>query len=85
MTDLPSLNYQQLINQLSIFNPLKYIYAIEKFLVYRYEEKISNKFNNIVFVSNKDALEAKKKIAPKKISVVGSANNFVSKLFSDRH
>jgi len=81
MTDLPSLNYQQLINQLSIFSPLKYIYAIEKFLVYRYEEKISYKFNNIVFISNKDALEGKKKISPKKISVIGSAGNFVSKLF----
>ena len=81
MTDLPSLNYQQLINQLSILNPLKYIYAIEKFLVYRYEEKISGKFHNIVFVSNKDALEAKKKIFPKKISVIGSADNFVLKLF----
>jgi len=81
MTDLPSLNYQQLINQLSIFSPLKYIYAIEKLLVYKYEEKISYKFNNIVFVSNKDALEAKKKISPKKISVIGSADNFVSKLF----
>ena len=81
MTDLPSLNYQQLINQLSILNPLKYIYAIEKFLVYRYEEKISGKFHNIVFVSNKDALEAKKKISQKKISVIGNAGNFVSKLF----
>ena len=81
MTDLLSLNYQQLINQLSILNPLKYIYAIEKFLVYRYEEKISGKFHNIVFVSNKDALEAKKKISPKKISIIGSADNFVSKLF----
>ena len=81
MTDLPSLNYQQLINQLSILNPLKYIYTIEKFLVYRYEEKISDKFHNIVFVSNKDALEAKKKISPKKISIIGSADNFVSKLF----
>ena len=81
MTDLPSLNYQQLINQLSIINPLKYIYAIEKFLIYRYEKKISSKFHNIVFVSNKDALEAKKKIAPKKISVIGNAGNFVSKLF----
>ena len=81
MTDLPSLNYQQLINQLSILNPLKYIYAIEKFLVYRYEEKISGKFHNIVFVSNKDAQEAKKKISQKKISVIGSADNFVSKLF----
>ena len=81
MTDLPSLNYQQLINQLSILNPLKYIYTIEKFLVYRYEEKISDKFHNIVFVSNKDALEAKKKISKKKISVIGSADNFISKLF----
>jgi len=81
MTDLLSLNYQQLINQLSILNPLKYIYAIEKFLVYRYEEKISGKFHNIVFVSNKDALEAKKKISKKKISVIGNAGNFVSKLF----
>ena len=81
MTDLPSLNYQQLINQLSILSPLKYIYAIEKFLVYRYEEKISGKFHNIVFVSNKDAQEAKKKISQKKISVIGSADNFVSKLF----
>ena len=81
MTDLPSLNYKQLINQLSIFNPLKYIYAIEKLLVYRYEKEISNKFNNIVFVSNKDAIEAKKKIPLKKISVVESADNFVSKLF----
>ena len=81
MTDLPSLNYQQLINQLSILNPLKYIYAIEKFLVYRYEEKISDKFHNIVFVSNNDALEAKKKISKKKISVIGGADNFISKLF----
>ena len=81
MTDLPSLNYQQLISQLSIFNPLKYIYAIEKFLVYGYEKKISAKFHNIVFISNKDALEAKKKISPRKVSVIGSADNFVSKLF----
>ena len=81
MTDLPSLNYQQLINQLSIINPLRYIYTIEKFLVYRYEKKISYKFNNIVFISNKDALELKKKIPQKKISVMESADNFVSKLF----
>ena len=81
ITDLPSLNYQQLINQLSILNPLKYIYIVEKFLVYRYEKKISDKFHNIVFVSNKDALEAKKKISKKKISVIESADSFVSKAF----
>jgi len=81
ITDLPSLNYQQLINQLSIFNPLKYIYSLEKFFVYRYEKKISSRFHNIVFISNKDALEAKKKISPRKISIIEGADNFVSKLF----
>ena len=40
MTDLQSLAYQELINQLSILNPLKYIYIIEKLLVDRYEKKI---------------------------------------------
>ena len=81
MTDLPSLNYQQLINQLSILNPLKYIYIVERLLVNRYEKKISEKFHNIVFVSNKDASRAKKKIPKKKISIIESADSFASKLF----
>ena len=81
MTDLPSLNYQQLINQLSIINPVKYIYTIERFLVYRYEKKISEKFNNIIFISNKDAQEGKKKIPLRKISVIESSDSFVSKVF----
>ena len=63
MTDLQSLAYQELINQLSILNPLKYIYIIEKFLVDIYEKKIFAKFHNIVFVSKKDAVEAKKKVS----------------------
>ena len=81
MTDLPSLNYQQLINQLSIINPVKYIYTIERFLVYRYEKRISKKFNNIIFISNKDAQEGKKKISLRKISVIESSDSFVSKVF----
>ena len=39
MTDLQSLNYKQIISQLSIINPLKYIYILEKFLIHRYEKK----------------------------------------------
>ena len=81
ITDLPSLNYQQLINQLSVFNPLKYIYILEKFLVYRYEKKISYKFDNIIFISSKDASVAAKKIAKKKIQVIESADSFISKTF----
>ncbi|RZO48215.1 MAG: glycosyltransferase [Candidatus Pelagibacterales bacterium] len=81
ITDLPSSNYEQLIDQLSIFNPIKYIYILEKFLVYRYETKVSDKFHKIVFVSHKDAAKAKKKIPKKKILVVESAENFTSKVF----
>ena len=81
MTDLQSLNYKQIISQLSIINPLKYIYILEKFLIHRYEKKISEKFDNIIFVSKKDALFAKKKISGKKIHVIESANNFVFKSY----
>ena len=81
MTDLPSLNYKQLINQLSIFNPLKYVYIIEKFLVSKYEKKVSERFHNIIFVSNKDASVAKNKISKRKISVIESTGSFVTKLF----
>ena len=40
---------KDLINQLSILNPLKYIYITEKLLVDKYEKKIFRKFHNIVF------------------------------------
>tara|TARA_B100000315_G_scaffold257242_1_gene305472 strand:+ start:4289 stop:5449 length:1161 start_codon:yes stop_codon:yes gene_type:complete len=82
MTDLQSLAYQELINQLSILNPLKYIYIIEKLLVDRYEKKIFEKFHNIVFVSNNDAVKAKEKTSKKnKIYVVKMSKNFAFKLF----
>ena len=85
MTDLQSLAYQELINQLSILNPLKYIYIIEKLLVDRYEKKIFIKFHNIVFISKKDATKAKKKISKKKkIYVVGVPKNFVFKSFKHK-
>tara|TARA_Y100000590_G_scaffold464470_1_gene634003 strand:+ start:2941 stop:4101 length:1161 start_codon:yes stop_codon:yes gene_type:complete len=82
ITDLQSLAYEQLINQLSFFNPLKYIYFIESLLVNIYEKKIFFNFHNIVFVSKKDATEAKSKISKaKKLYVVGNAKKFASRLF----
>ena len=80
-TDLLSSNYFQTIRQLSIFNPLKYIYLVEKFLVYKYEKKVFKKFNSIIFVSNQDSKKAKKLVSKKKIYTIGNAKKYVSQLF----
>ena len=54
MTDLLSLRYQQTINQLNIFNPIKFVYLLEKFLIKKYEKKIISKFSKTVLVSKED-------------------------------
>ena len=85
ITDLQSLAYQNLINQLSIINPLKYIYILEKLLVSGYEKKVFSDFDNIVFVSSKDAKKAKKiNFTKKRFYVVGNAKNFNPKLFKHK-
>ena len=38
MTDLISIRDQQIIKRLSIINPLKYLYILERFLIKRYEK-----------------------------------------------
>ena len=74
-TDLLSLNYEKSIKQLSLFNPLKYIYILEKLLVERYEKKIFKNFHKIIFVSNLDAQIAKKKTTKNNsIHVIGMGN-----------
>ena len=70
MTDLLSVSYGQIIKRLSIINPLKYLYILEKFLIRKYEREISNQFDRVVFISRKELLEAGKFIDKKKISVV---------------
>ncbi len=45
MTDLGSCNYDQIIKETSILNPLKYLYFLEKILLRRYEKKVSNLFD----------------------------------------
>ena len=70
MTDLISIRDQQIIKRLSIINPLKYLYILERFLIKRYEKIVSNKFDKIVFISKKELYEEKKFIDRRKIEVI---------------
>ena len=70
MTDLISVRDQQIIKSLSIINPLKYLYILERFLIKRYEKIVSNKFDKIVFISKKELYEARKFIDRRKIEVI---------------
>ena len=54
MTDVLSRNYFQLYKKLNFFNPLKYIYMLEKYLIEKYEEKVIKFFDYSVLVSNDD-------------------------------
>ena len=70
MTDLLSVSYGQIIKKLSIINPLKYLYILEKFLIRKYEREISNQFDRVVFISRKELFEARKFIDKQKISII---------------
>jgi len=72
MTDLISYNYGQIIKELPFFNPLKYIYLFENFLLQKYEKKVSNSFDKVVFISEKELLSSKRFIERKKIFIIGS-------------
>jgi len=81
MTDLLSVSYHQIIKKLSIVNPLKYLYILEKFLIRRYEREISNQFDRVVFISRKELFEARKFIGKNKISVIESLFTVQKKIF----
>ena len=54
MTDLMSKNYNQIVKSFSLFNPLTYLYFLEKNLVKKYETYCENSFDKIVLASKKD-------------------------------
>ena len=54
MGDLYSRNYLQTFLNLNIFNPFKYIYLIESFLVAKIENKIFIKFDKIILFSKNE-------------------------------
>ncbi len=72
MTDLISCNYDQIIKEISILNPLKYLYFLEKILLRRYEKKVSNFFDKVVFISDKELSIAKTIIEKNKIINIGN-------------
>ena len=74
MTDLVSVRDKQIIKGLSIINPLRYLYILENFLMKKYEIKVSNKFDKVVFITKKELFQAKKFIEKNKIVVI--ENNF---------
>ena len=84
MTDLISYNYEQIIKELSFFNPLKYIYLFEKLLLQKYEKKVSNSFDKTIFVSEKELTLAKEFIEKSKIYVIGNCFESKKKIFKHK-
>jgi len=81
MTDLGSCNYGQIIKEISILNPIKYLYFIEKILLRRYEKKVSNLFDKVVFISDRELSIAKTIIEKNKIINIGNAVSIKKKIF----
>lgn len=69
MTDLMSENYRQTIKNLSIFNPLFYIYFLERYLITSYENYCVKIFDKIVLASKKDCINKNKKFLKKVVEI----------------
>ena len=74
MTDLMSKNYNQVVKSLSIFNPLTYIYFLEKYLVKKYEDHCENYFDKIVLASKNDLKNTKNNDSKKFVEVPNTVN-----------
>ena len=72
MTDLMSLNFKKIYRAMPFYNPLKYIYFTESFLIKKYENNICKKFNKIILISKNDLYEEKNVNFKNKISVIPS-------------
>ena len=72
MTDLMSLNFKKIYKAMPFYNPLKYIYLTESFLIKKYENNICEKFDKIILISNNDLYEEKNVRFEKKVSVIPS-------------
>ena len=82
ITDLQSSNYQQITKTVSLLNPVKYIYELEKFLIKRYERKVAKLFDKIVFISKRDVKEANRIMKyKKKILYINNACDLNRNLF----
>ena len=80
-TDLDSVRYDQIAKKFSILNPMKYLFWIEKILLKRYEKKVLNLFDKVVFISDKELSIAKTIIEKNKIVNIGNAVSIKRKIF----
>lgn len=80
MGDLYSDNYYQSFKNLNFFNPMKYVYFFESFLVKKTERKIFESFDRVTLFSKKELNKINKKFKKKihiiDLSVDKVVNNF---------
>ena len=69
MGDLYSSNYLQTFQRLNIFNPLKYIYFFESFLIKKIEKNIFTSFDKIILFSKNEIKKINKKFFKKIIHI----------------
>ena len=79
MGDLYSSNYSQTYKNLSIFNPFKYIYFIESFLIKKTEMRVFSNFDKIILFSKNEIKKISKSFKKKIYQVDLSANKFKDK------
>ena len=82
MGDLYSDNYFQSYKYLNFFNPLKYIYFIEKKLLESYEKRIINYFDCNILVSPNDLKVFKiENTLKKKIKIIGNGTELKKRVY----
>jgi glycosyltransferase involved in cell wall biosynthesis len=81
MTDLTSLNFNKIYKAMLFFNPLKYLYFIESFLIKNYENKVCKKFDKVILISKNDIYEAKNITFKNKITVIPSGTILNKKIY----
>ncbi len=69
MGDLYSDNYKQTFYNLSIFNPLKYIYLLESFFIKKVEKKIFINFDKIILFSKSEIKKLDKSFSKKIVHI----------------
>ena len=79
MGDLYSKNYNQTYKLLSIFNPLKYIYFLESFLIKKAEKKVFSNFDKIILFSKNEIKKIDKSFKKKVCQINLSVNKFKDK------
>ena len=81
-SDLASLRYSQIVNHFSFFNPVKYLFWLEKILQKAYEKKIFDLFDKVVFVSKNELFETKNFLKKNKIIDIANSVEVQKKVFS---